>query len=948
MLIRSLTLKNFRCHRNARFEFKEGINLILGKNGAGKSSIVEAIGLALIQGNTLRDAIKDACSLGESSFEIKLEFEGADGNEYVVTRRSSGRTHELVLKGETQPLNIEKLPGLIGIESQNAKDLFTDVICSRQNRIISIFNETSAEVKKQFDRVFNTEIYGKLASENLKNCFDKYKGESDKLVGEIVVTRSNLMADRDTSEAELAASQKRLSDKLAALELVKKELESKLLRKAELDSLSKSALKLEGSINAAKGKLTGKTEARAAAATELERAQAAQKIVEERKDAFERSAELISLLEGLEKEIKKLEIEQKRLEKLNETLGKAENEITRAETNKKSYEIQLNEASAKTADEAASLEKSKAELAEIEIMLKETADRLEDFKRKRGACDEIYEKLAGCERESAEKTRNADERQAALPDEAELNKALGAALNEIAEADLAIKELTELESCLDKAKARLDDNAKYREALEEGFCRILAQTCNNVSKGGEIATGRFDSLAAEFRSEINTLTTKIEALGDCRGENLRRSNKKTEIEQRIETARKEQEIISRLRFESMNLESEKARLTAEIRSFALEHYRKLYDSDFSIDKFREDLHDLGDKLAAEAAKLEAAANEKRNGLKVQSARALSAGQKEDGLRASFHSELKKIEELKIEIDSRREECERSLKLLAPLDKLKSSRESFESEKRELAPGAEEYSQNIKLASSRETIEARIIEIDREAKVLREEIADGTARLTELRGQFSEGEIREAEFAIADLSRIKDERSSEAQAERYGCERLSSELRRDSETREKLAELVNREKRLNQKRALLEKLRDNIKSLGPGINRRIVASIEAEANNYLAALSDTGGKISWETEDGSYAVKLTSHTGEKRSFKSLSGGEQVSVALALRAAMANSLTRSDFAIFDEPTNNLDAARREALRESLGNMLSRLKQAVIITHDDTFEGCENNAIRLGEPA
>ena len=81
------------------------------------------------------------------------------------------------------------------------------------------------------------------------------------------------------------------------------------------------------------------------------------------------------------------------------------------------------------------------------------------------------------------------------------------------------------------------------------------------------------------------------------------------------------------------------------------------------------------------------------------------------------------------------------------------------------------------------------------------------------------------------------------------------------------------------------------------------------------------------------------------LESLSGGEQVSVALALRLGMANLLGSSNlnFIIFDEPTTHLDEERRK----SLVNVLSELSnithlnskqplQFIIITHDsEIFE-------------
>ena len=50
MKINRVILENYRVHKKREFEFTKGINLVLGKNGAGKSSILEAIGLTLFGG----------------------------------------------------------------------------------------------------------------------------------------------------------------------------------------------------------------------------------------------------------------------------------------------------------------------------------------------------------------------------------------------------------------------------------------------------------------------------------------------------------------------------------------------------------------------------------------------------------------------------------------------------------------------------------------------------------------------------------------------------------------------------------------------------------------------------------------------------------------------------------------------------------------------------------
>ena len=47
MIFNNLKLKNFKSHVNSSINFEKGVTLVLGENGAGKSSIFEAITFAL-------------------------------------------------------------------------------------------------------------------------------------------------------------------------------------------------------------------------------------------------------------------------------------------------------------------------------------------------------------------------------------------------------------------------------------------------------------------------------------------------------------------------------------------------------------------------------------------------------------------------------------------------------------------------------------------------------------------------------------------------------------------------------------------------------------------------------------------------------------------------------------------------------------------------------------
>ena len=120
------------------------------------------------------------------------------------------------------------------------------------------------------------------------------------------------------------------------------------------------------------------------------------------------------------------------------------------------------------------------------------------------------------------------------------------------------------------------------------------------------------------------------------------------------------------------------------------------------------------------------------------------------------------------------------------------------------------------------------------------------------------------------------------------------------------------------------------------------TISAKASEYLTLLNTKIQRMHLSEKARDITITCYSKK-EMLDLESLSGGEQVSVALALRLGMAKLLGSSNLnlMILDEPTIHLDAERKKSLVEVL-SQLSNISnsemtmQFIIITHDsEIFE-------------
>ena len=133
---------------------------------------------------------------------------------------------------------------------------------------------------------------------------------------------------------------------------------------------------------------------------------------------------------------------------------------------------------------------------------------------------------------------------------------------------------------------------------------------------------------------------------------------------------------------------------------------------------------------------------------------------------------------------------------------------------------------------------------------------------------------------------------------------------------------------NLPRVLSEQIRKYISTYSSGLYRQI------SNENVRIDIKDDYEVVLIDCSDESKIKLLTQ----------LSGGEQMSVAIAIRLAMLKQITGIEFYFMDEPTINLDYERRMKVADVVKDMANELKQLFVISHDDTFESITDNTIKI----
>ncbi|HEY3272161.1 MAG TPA: SMC family ATPase [Methanocella sp.] len=278
-----------------------------------------------------------------------------------------------------------------------------------------------------------------------------------------------------------------------------------------------------------------------------------------------------------------------------------------------------------------------------------------------------------------------------------------------------------------------------------------------------------------------------------------------------------------------------------------------------------------------------------------------------------------------------------LNSLGPLAK---ALEAINSEIRNLKPHYEAYQQNMKLAGQKDELQRAMAQAAASLALFDKKLKEIGAALEEKAKSYDRDGHEKAKVACETLSREISSLVSHGEANGRRIVDIEKDIGQITRDLAKIEQIKRDQDAEREYLRFIDQSRHILKAAGPEIVKVYIDYISREATNmYCEIAGDRRVELRWTPD---YEIILIAD-GREHGFRQLSGGEQMSAALAVRLAILKILTSSDVVFLDEPTQNMDESRRQNLAQEILR-IKGFKQMVVISHDDTFNANLENVVEI----
>ncbi len=882
MHITKIELEDIKSHKEATFNFDRGTTAITGANGAGKTSIIEAVAWTLF--DLLDYKRDDFVRRGAKKGVVNVTFEsGLDERLYRVYRDTGAGyyVYDIALKNRIADKKEEVTRFLwqhLGVEAgTDLESLFRRAIGVPQGTFTAIFLETPAERKKAFDKLLKVEEYRQGA--------DKLRETAQFINTQITTAREKIaraegeLARFETVEAEYKIHETQSKELSATLKTLESEVSERTTTVRRFDEVEKRVGELKTAfemLNTEKIRAEITLEQKF---NELKQAQIADEKIGLVRGDYEKHVAALGKL-------KEFERERNERERLNQEKTKVETAQINVIADRRRFQENL--------------EKSVAAIREIEA-LKPKISEQESLEKRRESLRNDLANAGAVENQIKSLDGKMDDLRGKFVANKNQIKEIETKNSGAENYENLTKRDGELTHDIARLRAKLEADERFQSEIKNGLCPILSQKCLNL-KPGETLEKYVSSQFSEMKIQISAFETEKNQLVTA----LRTSREAEKSAAQLETLRKREGEIGD---EGKSLKEEKTALENNLANLP--------------------------QIKSDLAQLE---NELRN-LDNPKAK-IRLLETEAGREIEFREKLTEIEK-----NIERLENDRGITLekLENYKDLDANWARYSEMRDRTANAHREFLTNENAAKTLPERERIHVEAEKEITVLRENSAKAETEFEAAARDYDREKHSAERFALAETEKRQTETRANLENVRKREMQLARELDMLHEILRTMQAEFQEKERLEKVGEATAFIRETLKEAAPRVARNYVYLVSAEANQMFREISGNAERTLKWTED--YGIVLEEN-GHERPFVSLSGGEQMSAALSVRLALLKQLSDVRLAFFDEPTTNMDLERRERLAEQISQITKRktFDQLFVISHDDTFEEYVDNVISV----
>lgn len=914
MQILSVTLTNFKTHQDRHFVFQPGTNTICGENGAGKTSILEAIAWVLF--NYRGDYVtSDLIRNGTGSAQVAVEFVSSrDGRTYQV-RRSTSKGYAIYDPQLDQRLSYSRIddevvPWLrehMGVApSVDLGQLFANTIGVPQGTFTADFLKSASDRKKVFDAILKVEEYEKVFKQ-LNGLRKHAEAESAAIADRIVQYDETLQQWDDLQQRqaqvqqELEHNQSKLQELQVDLERLATERQQKLAQQQQIQTLKSQLATLTAQIQ-------GQEQQKIRLDQSLQQAKEAVQICDANRGAYESYQAATGKLNQFELQIRQRHALWQQREQRRQQLRDRDTDLTR-------LKLQL--------EQLTTVEQDLTQLAPLVEQQERLEQQLAAVNQALQQIQAVHVQAQATQQQSQQASRQLE--------------ALRAEIAQIQRLNAQVQQIPELEKKRDRIQEQLSrvEAAKQFEAELHQLVSTGQERHDHYQTKAATALSTLKELQRSMpllaASPVESIAATIEA-GVAVTEELLRSlyGILTDLSAQVSVPQLQQQLRSHQAdlAAAYQAKAQVATLSQKLEQQAAveQDLIRLQQQFAQLQQQLQSEPEQRQQQAAYTQHIQQLGNPKgrQHLLQQQLQQRQPIQQRYTNLQAAL-----------ADLQAQLTQIEQQLAAFADLDALVEAEKQQQQQQHE---GYLRFLQHEKAAQALPRVMHDIEQITAQLNDLNRQQAELQTQYEQQIADFDADALKQLEQTYSVTRSQADQMTGSLPQQHKLLQELNQQVEALKETAAKRDQAKQDLQKRDRTRRFITFARKTYKEAGPRITQLYLHTIAREADRlFRELLNRPNVSLDW-TSDYDIVVQEGANT---RRFTNLSGGEQMCAALAVRLALLKVLADLDIAFFDEPTTNMDRPRRDSLAEAIAR-IKTFRQIFVISHDDTFEKVTENVI------